>query len=78
MRIRSFARGYAWVLLAAMLALAPRSFGWNDTGHEIIASIAYSELTPAAQAAAADLLKAHPRFEKDLLPGLPDGVDAHR
>jgi hypothetical protein len=35
-------------------------------------------LTPAAQAAAADLLKAHPRFEKDLLPGLPDGVDAHR
>jgi hypothetical protein len=77
MRIRSFVRGYAWLPLAALMILASKSYGWNDTGHEIIASIAYSELTPAAQAAASDLLKAHPR-QKDLLAGLPGEYDPQR
>jgi hypothetical protein len=62
-----------------MLLLFPAlSFAWIDTGHEIIASIAYDELTPAARGAANALLKHHPRYEQDLQAGCPDGFDHDR
>ena len=73
--ITHFVSRCVWVSLAALVVLPVRSYGWNDTGHEIIASIAYRELTPAARTAAADLLKQHPRYEKDLLAGMPPGFD---
>lgn len=72
------ARTYVWKFLAALIVLPAQSYGWNDTGHEIIASIAYGELTPAARTVAVDLLKQHPRYEKDLLAGMPQGCDAPR
>jgi hypothetical protein len=65
-------------LLLAPLILPQTALAWNDTGHEIIASLAFDELTPAARAAAIELLKAHPRYEKDLLAGKPEGYDADR
>lgn len=49
------------------------AFGWNYTGHRIIATIAYEELTPVVRAKVDAILKAHPRYQKDLLGEMPPG-----
>jgi hypothetical protein len=67
-----------WVLVFLLIVMPRPSFGWIDTGHEIIASITYDELTPASRAAATALLKQHPRYEKDLLADKPEGFDGDR
>ena len=60
------------VVLCALLV--PASAGaWNDTGHRTIATLAYDELTPAVRAKVDAILRAHPRYEKDLLGGMPEG-----
>lgn len=45
------------VLTGAMVALTAVSFGWVDSGHMVVATIAYGRLTPAAKAQADELLK---------------------
>jgi len=45
------------VLVSACLATAVSAFGWVDTGHMVVASIAYEHLTPTAKAEAERLLK---------------------
>jgi hypothetical protein len=55
---------------------------WIDTGHKIIAFIAWDEMTPKTRAAVLDLLKKHPRYEQDLIAhppfdATPDQVDRH-
>lgn len=67
-----------WTCLAVLTASPALSLAWVDTGHEIIASITYDELTPATRSAAVELLKQHPRYEKDLLLGMPEGFDLDR
>jgi hypothetical protein len=55
-------------LLAAFVLLPVRtSFAWIDSGHKIVAMIAWDELTPSTKAAVIQALKAHPRYEKDLV-----------
>jgi hypothetical protein len=61
------------VLLFTLLG-STRAFGWLNTGHRIIADIAWEELTPPARAWATDILKQHPRYEADLLLDKPDGI----
>jgi hypothetical protein len=39
-------------------------WSWNNTGHKVVAYIAYGRLTPAARAKVDALLKAHPQFEE--------------
>jgi hypothetical protein len=60
-------------LLIGVVVLLPvqRSWAWIDTGHKIIALIAWEDLTPNTKAAVTDLLKQHPRYEKDLTLDLP-------
>jgi hypothetical protein len=41
----------------------------------MVALIVWDELTPAARTRAIEILKQHPRYEKDLLEGLPPGSD---
>ena len=60
---------------AAFLAAAPVVLAWNGTGHEVVAQIAWDQLTPPQRAAYVDLLKAHPRYEKDLMQNLQPGED---
>jgi hypothetical protein len=48
------------------------SFGWIATGHIVTAMVAWEDLTPKTRASVLELLKQHPRFEKDLLQDLPD------
>jgi hypothetical protein len=47
-------------LLLYSLAFPPVVAGWNDAGHEIVARIAWDHMTPAARAAAIELLQAAP------------------
>ena len=52
---------FASLLLASLLLLAPtRALAWHDTGHMLVAQIAYLRLTPAAKARVDKLLVAPP------------------
>jgi hypothetical protein len=60
------------VVLCALLVPASAR-AWNDTGHRTIATLAYDELTPPVRAKVDAILRAHPRYDKDLLGGMPQG-----
>jgi hypothetical protein len=47
---------------------------WNATGHKIIASIAFRQLTVAEQSGVIDLLKRHPRYMQDFGDEMPTDV----
>ena len=49
------------VLVAAVVAHAPAAL-WNNTGHKIVAAIAYLSLTPATRQRVDSLLRRHPDF----------------
>jgi S1/P1 nuclease len=66
---------------AAMLAFTPPALAWIDTGHRMVALVAWADLTPTAKANITAILKNHPRYKQDLLAGLPVeylGDDADR
>lgn len=46
---------------------ASRCNAWNSTGHEIVAQIAYDQLSPQTKSAIIAVLKHHPRLNEDLL-----------
>lgn len=58
-------------LLAASFSIlfsaASPAFGWNATGHRLIAAIAYDRLTPKARARVDALIRQHPDYEKTFL-----------
>lgn len=66
--------GFLCITLFLTTLIAPNAFGWIDTGHKIVALIAWDELTPKTKAAVTELLKQHPRYEKDLLAGAPENA----
>jgi hypothetical protein len=51
----------AWT--ATLLFTFP-AFGWNATGHRIVAAIAYDRLTPQVRARVDDLLRQHPDYSR--------------
>ncbi len=59
--MRRFSVAVLPVLLAGFM-FSQRAFAWNDTGHKIIASIAWGELQPAVRAKVTELLKKHPQY----------------
>jgi hypothetical protein len=69
-------RGGAWaaVVLATVWG-ATWARAWNDSGHTTIGVIVYRELSPAARARVDELLRAHPRYEEDLLRGYTGAKD---
>ena len=62
--------------VAVPLACCSSALAWNGTGHEAVAQVAWDQLTPAERAATVGILKAHPRYEKDLMQQLEPGEDA--
>lgn len=65
----------AVTVISLALFFPSRSGAWVGSGHKIIAMIVWDELTPKAREKAIEILKQHPRYEKDLLAGLPAGSD---
>jgi S1/P1 Nuclease len=68
----------SWITLIVALAVLPArsSWGWINTGHKVVALIAWEDLTPKAKAAVTQILKGHPLYEKDMLTDLPEGSTA--
>ena len=56
---------------AAFLSLLPSAFGWNATGHRLIAAIAYDRLTSKTRARVDELLKHHPDYATILTRSAP-------
>ncbi|HET6246962.1 MAG TPA: S1/P1 nuclease [Tepidisphaeraceae bacterium] len=61
----------AAVLLTMILLPASRALAWIEAGHRETALIAWEDLTPATRAKVTEILKQHPRYQKDLLDHLP-------
>ena len=61
-----------WVVLAASPAR-----GWNGTGHQVIAQIAWNDLKPAVREKLSAILKEHPQYNVHLAPSdtPPDSPD---
>ena len=68
-------RTLARLALAVPLACSASALAWNGPGHETVALIAWDQLTPPQRQALVDVLKAHPRYEKDLMQNLAAGED---
>lgn len=68
-----FCRFFLFLAFSLALLLPATARGWVGTGHKMVALIVWDELTPAARAKAIEILKEHPRYEADLLAGLPSG-----
>lgn len=76
MRSRLFRRprvaitfAFVAVALSALPALA-----FNDTGHRIVALVAYRQLDRETRESVVEVLKRHDRFEEDFLNKMPDDV----
>ncbi|WP_422926621.1 S1/P1 nuclease [Singulisphaera sp. PoT] len=63
--------------LALSLIFATPCFGWNYTGHKVIASIAYRQLDAQTRQKIADLLKKHPAYAELWAAHQGDGADAN-
>lgn len=57
----------AAAMLCAFIMCTSRCEAWNSTGHELVAQIAYDQLSPETKSAIVTILKAHPRLNEDLL-----------
>src|SRR5262245_16910186 len=65
-------------LLAAvtiLLVVSSQALAWSDAGHKIVASIAYSRLTPAERENVVTILSNHPRFQVDFVEARPENAD---
>jgi S1/P1 nuclease len=60
--------------LGLVLWLASSALAWNATGHKLISSLAFRQLTREEQQRVVALLKRHPRFTPDFADEMPDDV----
>lgn len=60
--------------MALVVTLPGTLHAWNNGGHRVTSLIAYDRLTPETKAAVSRLLRAHRRFDADLLKDVPEGL----
>lgn len=60
-------------LLIGTVVVSPVQ-AWNATGHRVIASIAFRQLSVGQQAKVAAMLERHPRFAQDFVEPMPEDV----
>jgi hypothetical protein len=60
-------------LLLGLLIVSP-ALAWNATGHKLISSIAFRQLSAAEQERVIAILKRHPRFTQDFADEMPPEV----
>jgi hypothetical protein len=68
-------RGSWFGILATFCLGITSTLAWNDTGHQIVAAIAYARLTPAQQKVVDDILTSHPKYsvwKNSYHPGTPN------
>ena len=59
--------------ISLFLITGGRSYAWNDEGHMFIASVAYTNLTPAARTRVDSLLRLNPKYES-WVKMIPEGT----
>src|SRR5258708_38290313 len=64
----------AFFAAAILLLVSSQGFAWSDAAHKIVASIAFSRLTPAERKKVVRILLEHPRFKTDFLDQIPDDI----
>ncbi len=60
-------------ILITVIGVSP-AYGWHDFGHRATATIAFDAMTPEQRNAVIEILKAHPRFDKDFRAHMPETV----
>ena len=63
------------VSLLAMIVVAPPARAWNETGHMIVAQIAYRQLDEGQKQQIAAILRTHPHYQLYLTAKVPAGVN---
>jgi len=66
------------LILVTVLGLCPFATAWHQAGHQIVAAIAYRQLTPGDRATLVAILKNHPRFDEDFDSPMSDELDSSR
>lgn len=66
---------HARIILVILFSMATPVFGWNKEGHQIVAAIAYDQLSPAQQEELVAILRQHPRFNEDFQRAMPRNLD---
>ncbi len=64
----------SWTALVLCLVAASPAWAWNWTGHKLISSIAFRQLSRKEQQRVVELLKRHPRFTPDFADEMPDEI----
>src|SRR4051794_38397343 len=63
------------IVLMAVLGLWPQvTLAWNNTGHMLVALVAYRQLDDAQKKEIAEILAHHPHYESFLIERTPEGV----
>jgi hypothetical protein len=66
----------ALTVISLIGAFASRCNAWNSTGHEVVAQIAFDQLSPETRTAIFAVLRNHPRLNEDLLNDTDRAKDA--
>lgn len=61
-----------WSAVIALLLFPAPVWAWNNLGHKTVAEIAWRQLDPATRASIVDILRRHPRFDKDFATKMDD------
>lgn len=72
---RSPSRIVVAILLLCVWVQASGALAWNETGHMVVALIAYRRLSDDQKRQVAAILKNHPHYQSILLEGKPADVD---
>ena len=73
------ARSIVFVIVAVMVTTgftSSAALAWNETGHSVVAMIAWRQLDEPQRRQIGELLRQHPHYDKFLVARKPDGVDA--
>lgn len=61
-------------LLMAVLVGAPVAYGWDATGHRLIADLAFVQIDEELRGQLYRILREHPRFQEDFMDSMPASV----
>ncbi|MDP6443404.1 MAG: S1/P1 nuclease, partial [Pirellulaceae bacterium] len=64
------------LLLALVAAPCSNASGWNETGHWLIACIAYDSMSAELRSELVKTIRSHERFQQDFLEAMPRSVRA--
>ena len=62
------------LILLIALTVPAHAFAWNSLGHKVVAEIAWRQLNPEQRKSIVEILRRHPRFDKDFAGKMDDNA----